>query len=90
MPAGAVEVHEWYDLASAPGRYFTGSAWVVERDDRDVSVRIDGTQYPDGRADRFILVAEGNYERLTELTSITARELGRALIAAADKVDADT
>ena len=88
VPAGAVEVHEWYDLAGAPSRYFTGSAWVLERDDRNVSVRIDGTQYPDGRADRLIGVDEGHYERLSELTSITARELGRPLIAAADEVDA--
>jgi hypothetical protein len=77
-------LREWTDLASAPHRYFTGSPWVL---DRDVSVSIDGTQDPDGRVTRFILVAEGKYERLTELTSITARELGRALIAAADEVD---
>ena len=44
---------------------------------------IDGTQHgADGRVERFIMVQEGDYERLTEMRSADARELGRALIAA--------
>ena len=98
-PAGAVEVHEWYNLAGALSRYFTGSAWVIERDDRpwvaerdarDISVRIDGTQYPEGRVTRFIGIFEGNRELLTELltelTGTDAIEVGRALIAAGEEV----
>jgi hypothetical protein len=44
-PAGAVRVCEWHDVATpTPGRYFTGSSWVVERENRDtdIMVLVDG------------------------------------------------
>ena len=67
-------------------RYFRGSARVVERDDNDVIVQIDGTQGADGDVTRHIMVIEGTYERL-ELSGGHARQLGRALIAAGDEVE---
>jgi hypothetical protein len=84
-PAGAVEVCPWCDT----GSYFQGGSWVVERNtkDDDFSVQIDGTQYADGRVKRFIMVAEGNTEALIELTRDHARQLGEALIAAADELE---
>ncbi len=50
-------------------------------------MQINGTQYATGGAQRFIMVTEGGYEALTEMTCAGARELGRALIAAADEAD---
>jgi hypothetical protein len=49
-------------------------------------VGIDGTQYADSQVKRFIRVVEGNTEAL-ELTSIDARQLGAALLAAAHEVE---
>ena len=90
-PAGATHVADWYDLQfgiNQVGRYFSGSSRVVERQDqgRDVIVQIDGTQRADGAATRRILVIDGNAEAI-ELSGGDARQLGRALIAAADEVD---
>jgi hypothetical protein len=88
-PAGVTFVDDWVDVECGdPHRYFRGSSWAVERDDsdKDLSVLIDGAQRPDGRVKRFILVAEGDTEALSELTSDYARQLGAALIAAADEV----
>jgi hypothetical protein len=91
LPAGSVRVYEWDDVdTGAPSRYFVGDQWVVERDesDRDITIRVDGTQRSDGRASRQILVLDGNTEALIDpLTRTQARELARALIAAADEVE---
>lgn len=86
-PAGSVHVDDWHDVGrESCGRCFTGPSWIVERDkDADVEVLINGIQHPSGRVERFITVTEGNYERLTELTSTDARQLARALIAAAEE-----
>lgn len=47
-PAGATTVYDWEDVPSAPSRFFVGSSWLVERDgEDDVSVVINGTQWPD-------------------------------------------
>ena len=52
---------------------------------------IDGTQYPDGRAIRFMrVVDEDGTEALIELKAEVARQLARALIAAADEADEHT
>jgi hypothetical protein len=89
-PAGATHVADWYDVDGPDAaRCFTGSEWAVDRGQHspDLLVQIDGTQYRDGKAVRFISVMEGQYERLTELSGARARQLARALIAAADEVD---
>jgi hypothetical protein len=93
-PAGAVSVAPWYnpDLPvsadHSPGpdsqRYFAGSLRVVKR---DVEVLIDGTQHADGTIERSINVMEDGYERLMDLSSDRARQLGQALLAAADEID---
>ena len=69
-------------------RYFSGSSRVVERDhqDRDVIVQIHGTQGADGGVTRRILVVDGNTEAV-ELSGDHARQLARALIAAADEAE---
>jgi hypothetical protein len=92
-PAGATRVYDWYDTDTpGAGRFFTGGSWVVERDDRDgddgdLQIQVYGTQYAaDGRVEVFITVDEGRYERLTGLTLADARQLGRALMAAADEL----
>ncbi len=92
-PAGAAELFEWSEArfgVDNAHRYFLGSKRVVERDgpyDEDIRVQIDGFQQgEDGDVTRHIMVMEGDYERL-ELSSDHARQLGRALIAAADEVE---
>jgi hypothetical protein len=84
-PTGATHVADRYDMQFGidhVSRYFSGSSRVVERDDKDhdVIVQIDGTQT------RRIMVVAGNTEAL-ELSGDHARQLVRALIAAADEVD---
>ena len=96
FPAGATQVHDWYDPDGRIGepapvefrpdvrRSFQGSSWVVERpdQDRDVHVLIDGEQLADGRvAERVITLDDDS------LTPQLARQLAAALIAAADEAD---
>jgi hypothetical protein len=84
-PAGATHVGEWDPFATTAttSRYFTGSSWVVNRPDRDSDtlVLVDGTQHADGRIDRLVSLDDD------DLTSELARQLGEALIAAADEVE---
>ena len=71
-------------------RYFSGSSRVVERDDNDhdISVQTDGTQGPKcGDVTRHIMVIDGNTEALELGSATPGRQLGRALIAAADEAD---
>jgi carbon monoxide dehydrogenase subunit G len=89
--AGATHVADWYDMQFGidhVSRYFSGSSRVVERDDKDhdVIVQIDGTQGARGDVTRRIMVVAGDTEAL-ERSGDHARQLGRALIAAADEVD---
>jgi hypothetical protein len=90
-PAGATHVADWYDRQFGidhVSRYFSDSSRVVERDgqDRDAIVQIDRTQGADGDVTRRIMVFDGNTEA-RELSGNHARQLGSALIAAADEVD---
>jgi hypothetical protein len=50
-PAGAVSISDWYDTDTPnPGRYFRGSSWVIERNNRntDMCLQVDGTLWGDG------------------------------------------
>jgi hypothetical protein len=89
LPAGAVKVYDWDDIEfNDPHRYFTGTRRVVERDtDEDISVLVDGTQRPDGRIVRVITVVDGDREIIPSITPGLARQIGAALIAAADEVE---
>jgi hypothetical protein len=84
-PAGATSVDEWDTASEAPGRYFTGKKWPLSR--RDAEVLIDGFQRVDGTGERFVNLMDEGTELLTELTADQAREIGLALIAAADELD---
>ena len=88
-PAGATEVCDWYDLQypEDAGPYFTDSSWVVECDDReDIAVFIDGIQRLDGRVNRLMHVHQLHAD--DSITPSHAQQLARALIAAADDVEA--
>ena len=84
-PAGARSVDEWDTASEAPGRYFTGKKWPLSK--RDAEVLIDGFQRVDGTGEWFVNLMDNGVELLTELTADQAREIGLALIAAADEVD---
>jgi len=84
-PAGATDVSEWDTAYETPGRYFTGKKWPLSR--REAEVLICGFQRVDGRDERFVNLMDRGTELLTELTADEAREIGLALIAAADEVD---
>ena len=67
-PAGAVQVHEWFNDDQPVGavvdhvyegtrRWFVGISRLVSCPDvPDIKVWIDGFQYADGHADRYIMV----------------------------------
>jgi hypothetical protein len=84
-PAGALLVDpDWQDSGTNFYRPFHGTSWVVELPDShvDASVKIAGFQYSGGQVECWIHVdnAEG-------LFPAQARQLARALIAAADEVE---
>jgi hypothetical protein len=83
-PPGATFVGDWDDS----GRYFRGQTWTVA--DGRFEIIIDGNQNVDGSEERFILVAHERRECLVELTADRARQIGQALIEAADAVDQST
>jgi hypothetical protein len=68
-------------------RYFDGTKRVIERDglDKDISVKIYGTQGTAGDVTRHVIVIDDDREALTLTSSDHARQFGRALLAAADK-----
>jgi hypothetical protein len=84
-PAGARSVDEWDTASEAPGRYFIGKKWPLSR--CDAQVLIDGFQRVDGTGERFVNLMDESTELLTELTADQAREIGLALLAAADEVE---
>jgi hypothetical protein len=68
-------------------RYFTGTTRDLSRGGNKSEVIIDGTQNADGTVEWLItLVADGR-ECVCDITSDRAREIGQALIAAADELD---
>jgi hypothetical protein len=83
LRAGAVEVVDWCDDA----RYFKGSSWVVERNDRrrDIHVYIDGLQRLDGRVERYLYVSAVDADE--PLTVDEALRFAEVLVAAAAEVN---
>jgi hypothetical protein len=53
----------------------------------DIEIEIDGTQGAAGDVTRHIMVSDGGYERIELHSAAHARQLGLALIAAADEVE---
>jgi hypothetical protein len=84
-PAGAVHIDKWRADDNGEGffRYFAGSSWVVERTEQhaDAAVVIGGLQHADGTVSRSIWCGAA------QLTTSEARQLARALIAAADEAE---
>jgi hypothetical protein len=77
-PRGAVRVYEWDDLNTAEvHRSFDLASWDIDGD--EIAVDLSGRQYTDGRADLEVLVHLD-----AALTLAEARQLGMALLAAAD------
>ena len=89
LPAGAERVYDWHDVGTDDeGRFFYGRGWVIERaanqrDDMFVDIR--GVQRPTGEVRREI--AAGPLHPDNPITPAQARQLARALMAAADEVD---
>jgi hypothetical protein len=87
-PAGATRVGDWEPAQRTgypgPIRYFHGTRRTVEGGYReDIEIQIEGIQHSDGRAGRAIRVSG-----VRDVLSIAdARQLARALMAAADEVD---
>jgi hypothetical protein len=86
-PAGALKVGEW-NAHAVDGRPFEGRSWVVDGGGwhpLDFRVWIQGIQRPTGEVDRVI--SGGELHPDEPITSAQARQLGEALIAAADEMD---
>ncbi|MDT5066734.1 MAG: hypothetical protein QOK02_2889 [Mycobacterium sp.] len=87
-PAGATRVYEW-EAPQATGypqasRYFVGSTSAIEVGDahhKFIGVRIDGTQYADGRIERVISIDDVN------LTLEHASRVGAALLTAVEEIE---
>jgi hypothetical protein len=84
-------VYEW-DPPEVNGdpqaaRYFVGMSRVVdvEQRDEDIAMGIDGTQWSDGRIERYITVNQMHPD--DSVTPPRPREVASALIDAADEVD---
>ncbi len=67
--------------------YFRGTRRAINPGGREMEVQIDGIRHANGRTERLIVVADRGSDAIGELTSEQARELGRALLAAANEVD---
>jgi hypothetical protein len=91
LPAGGVDVEDWErgrtDADEMPNVYrgFTGTLRTVDCPERDRDIRIElyGVQRMDGSVRREVNVSEIDHP----LTLATARQLGAALIAAADEAE---
>ncbi len=87
-PSGATCVGEWESIG-AGFRVFDGPEWRIEHVTRRgrcadigyIVVSVIGRQYPDGHAEREIIIDGADSP---VITPTEARTLGRALIAAAD------
>ena len=83
VPAGAVAVDGW-TRSTRTGEWTRPIEWQrFNRSGDDMAVAIDGVQRLDGSYTRQITV----YGENGELTSVAARDMAEALIAAADALD---
>jgi hypothetical protein len=89
LPAGAEKVYDWHDVGTdSEGRGFDGRRWIIEGagwHKHDIHVLIRGIQRRTGEVERAIAVGELHPD--VPITSEQTRQLGRALIAAADEYD---
>jgi hypothetical protein len=93
LPAGVHLVEDWVDIGSdSPSRYFEGLHRIVERRGPDrgakpIHVYIAGAQTPDGRLEPIEIVVHQLHADEPIMSAATARQLARALMAAADDFD---
>jgi hypothetical protein len=92
FPAGAIKVDDWMDTGTpaSPFRYFEGTRWLVDRNNRDedIDLYIAGIQHTDGSVSREIVVHELHADE--PMTIEQARQLAQALtelVAEAETVD---
>jgi hypothetical protein len=80
-PGGSVVVLGWE--SGTDSRYFRGTSWVIERNNRETDMCVDvvGTQYGDGRVERFVGLDDD------DMSVEQARALAAALLEAADEID---
>jgi hypothetical protein len=80
LPAGATDVSDWEDAGTPDAyRHFDLVSWVISD---KLAVHYWGKQYPNGRVDHEVVM-----EAPDTLTPDEARQLGPALIEAANQVD---
>jgi hypothetical protein len=81
VPAGAV-ADDWCFTTGDPKESVRFLTWADFRTDDNARVTVDGVQFGDGRVLRGIKAHDTE-----DLTAAEARQLARALIAAADRLD---
>jgi hypothetical protein len=93
MPPGAVQVDDWCDSTNSATRYFEGPQREVEwppsagdRPGKAIQVFVAGIQYADGRIDPDLVVHQLHSDYPLKDAG-AARQLARAIMAAADEFD---
>jgi len=86
IPAGVSWVANWADLGTdTPTRYFETVRAVIPCTHGDVAVYVCGIQHADGTVPPEIVVKQ--MDEGAPVTAAQARQIARALIAAADAAD---
>jgi hypothetical protein len=92
LPGGAVRVHEWErpEVTGYPesARFFVGASRTVDIEQQrggNIEVTVDGTQWADGRIERWITVYQMHPD--SPAASGEARKIAAALIECADEAD---
>jgi hypothetical protein len=93
MPPGAVQVDDWCDSTDSATRYFEGRTIEVDwppssrcHPGKAIQVFVAGIQYADGRIDPKFVVHQLHSNYLLKDAG-AARQLARAIMAAADEFD---
>jgi hypothetical protein len=91
LPGGAVRVHEWERpevTGYGQARFFVGVSRLVDIEQLrggNIEVTVDGTQWADGRIERWITVYQMYPD--SPVTPGEARKIAAALIECADEAD---
>ena len=86
-PTGAAVFQDWDDLTTDdPYRYFHGPRAIIPTPTVDVAVWWGGIQRPDGSIEREVCVSELHPDK--SLPVGEARQIARAMMSAADSVEA--